>query len=43
MNGMDLCSAGWRKRGVKEDAKEKHVGDVGRMAKPRYGKVEVNA
>ena len=40
VNGMDWCGV-WdgEKRGWKRgDGKEKDVGDVGRMAKPGYGK-----
>ena len=38
-NGLVWC-AGWRKkkREEKGNGKEKVVGDVGRMAKPGYGK-----
>ena len=40
VNEMDRCGV-WdgEKRGwEKEDGKEKYIGDVGRMAKPGYGK-----
>ena len=33
-----MWCVGWRIKGEKEDGKEKDVGDVGRMAKPGYGK-----
>ena len=41
VNGMDWCGVwdGEKKAGGKRgDGKEKDVGDVGRMAKPGYGK-----